>query len=210
MLDLVGGMEFVSLDRGNGPHDGGCLGKVGESVAECHAGRWDLRHECCPCARALALHEILVRDMGICDDDEGNGPPSARGGRRRVLRDVEGLRPRVPGLFQDKGGFDGARRTRVFYCDSVKAGQKRAYEKSRMELQKIAPKGIGVERLTQRSVAVTCSHVSSYVRARCGLAPIASVHDPVRQPARQPRHLRRPARRRSDEAGPARAVTEKL
>ncbi len=70
-------------------------------------------------------------------------------------------------------GLDGKRRTRMFYCDPVKPGQKAACEKNHVELRKILPKGTDFDELTQRDVAVACSHVNSYVRAGRGAAPIA-------------------------------------
>ena len=70
-------------------------------------------------------------------------------------------------------GLDGARRTRMFYCDPVKPGQKGACEKNHVELRKILPKGTDFDALTQWDVSVACSHVNSYVRAGQGAAPIA-------------------------------------
>ena len=70
-------------------------------------------------------------------------------------------------------GLDGSRRTRMFYCDPVKPGQKGACEKNHVELRKILPKGTDFDALTQWDVSVACSHVNSYVRAGQGAAPIA-------------------------------------
>ena len=70
-------------------------------------------------------------------------------------------------------GLDGGRRTRMFYCDPVKPGQKGACEKNHVELRKILPKGTDFDALTQWDVSVACSHVNSYVRAGQGAAPIA-------------------------------------
>lgn len=70
-------------------------------------------------------------------------------------------------------GLDGRRRTRMFYCDPLKPGQKGACEKNHVELRKIIPKGTDLDRLTAWDVAVACSHVNSYVRAGRGVAPIA-------------------------------------
>ena len=72
-----------------------------------------------------------------------------------------------------EAGLDGSRRTRMFYCDPVKPGQKGACEKNHVELRKILPKGTDFDALTQRDVSVACSHVNSYVRAGQGAAPIA-------------------------------------
>lgn len=70
-------------------------------------------------------------------------------------------------------GLDGSRRTRMFYCDPVKPGQKGACEKNHVELRKILPKGTDFDALTQWDVSVACSHVNSYVRAGQGAAPMA-------------------------------------
>ncbi len=70
-------------------------------------------------------------------------------------------------------GLDGKRRTRMFYCDPVKPGQKGACEKNHVELRKILPKGTDFDKLTPWDVALACSHVNSYVRAGQGVAPIA-------------------------------------
>lgn len=70
-------------------------------------------------------------------------------------------------------GADGSQRTRVFYCDPVKPGQKGACEKNHVELRKILPKGTDFDALTPWDVSVASSHVNSYVRAGQGAAPIA-------------------------------------
>lgn len=70
-------------------------------------------------------------------------------------------------------GLDGSRRTRMFYCDPVRPGQKGACEKNHVELRRILPKGTDFDVLTQWDVSVACSHVNSYVRAGQGAAPIA-------------------------------------
>lgn len=72
-----------------------------------------------------------------------------------------------------EAGLDGKSRTRMFYCDPVKPGQKGACEKNHVELRKILPKGTDFDALTPWEVAVACSHVNSYVRAGQGAAPIA-------------------------------------
>ena len=72
-----------------------------------------------------------------------------------------------------EAGLDGSRRTRMFYCDPVKPGQKGACEKNHVELRKILPKGTDFDALTQWDVSVACSHVNSYVRAGQGAAPMA-------------------------------------
>ena len=70
-------------------------------------------------------------------------------------------------------GLDGSRRTRMYYCDPVKPGQKGAAEKNHVELRRILPKGTDFDALTQWDVALASSHVNSYVRAGQGVAPIA-------------------------------------
>lgn len=70
-------------------------------------------------------------------------------------------------------GLDGKSRTRMFYCDPVKPGQKGACEKNHVELRKILPKGTDFDALTPWDVALVSSHVNSYVRAGQGVAPIA-------------------------------------
>lgn len=69
-------------------------------------------------------------------------------------------------------GLDGARRTRMFYCDPVKPGQKGACEKNHVELRKIVPKGTDFDVLTFSDVAKACSHVNSYPRPGQGAAPL--------------------------------------
>lgn len=69
-------------------------------------------------------------------------------------------------------GLDGARRTRMFYCDPVKPGQKGACEKNHVELRKIVPKGTDFDVLTFGDVAEACSHVNSYPRPGQGAAPL--------------------------------------
>lgn len=71
-----------------------------------------------------------------------------------------------------EAGADGARRTRMFYCDPVKPGQKGACEKNHVELRKILPKGTDFDALTFADVSLVCSHVNSYVRPGQGAAPI--------------------------------------
>lgn len=70
-------------------------------------------------------------------------------------------------------GLDGSRRTRMFYCDPVRPGQKGACEKNHVELRKVLPKGTDFDALAQWDVSVACSHVNSYVQAGQGVAPIA-------------------------------------
>ena len=65
-----------------------------------------------------------------------------------------------------------SRRTRMFYCDPVKPGQKGACEKNHVELRKILPKGTDFDALTFNDVAEACSHVNSYPRPGQGAAPI--------------------------------------
>lgn len=69
-------------------------------------------------------------------------------------------------------GLDGTKRTRVFYCDPIRPGQKGACEKNHVELRKVIPKGTDLDRLEQQDVAMACSHVNSYVRAGRRVAPI--------------------------------------
>ena len=69
-------------------------------------------------------------------------------------------------------GAGGSRRTRMFYCDPVKPGQKGACEKNHVELRKILPKGTDFDALTFNDVAEACSHVNSYPRPGQGAAPI--------------------------------------
>ena len=69
-------------------------------------------------------------------------------------------------------GLDGSRRTRMFYCDPVKPGQKGACEKNHVELRKVLPKGTDFDALTFDDVAEVCSHVNSYPRPGQGAAPI--------------------------------------
>lgn len=69
-------------------------------------------------------------------------------------------------------GLDGSRRTRMFYCDPVKPGQKGACEKNHVELRKILPKGTDFDALTFGDVAEACSHVNSYPRPGQGAAPL--------------------------------------
>ena len=78
-----------------------------------------------------------------------------------------------PDYSKIEGGLDGSRRTRMFYCDPVKPGQKGACEKNHVELRKILPKGTDFDALAQRDVSLACSHVNSYVRAGRRAAPIA-------------------------------------
>lgn len=68
--------------------------------------------------------------------------------------------------------LDGSRRTRMFYCDPVKPGQKGACEKNHVELRKIVPKGTDFDALSFDDVSKACSHVNSYPRAGQGVAPI--------------------------------------
>jgi len=69
-------------------------------------------------------------------------------------------------------GLDGARRTRMFYCDPVKPSQKGACEKNHVELRKILPKGTDFDALTFDDVSEACSHVNSYPRPGQGATPI--------------------------------------
>lgn len=69
-------------------------------------------------------------------------------------------------------GLDGSRRTRMFYCDPVKPGQKGSCEKNHVELRKIVPKGTDFDALSFDDVSKACSHVNSYPRAGQGVAPI--------------------------------------
>lgn len=69
-------------------------------------------------------------------------------------------------------GIDGARRTRMFYCDPVKPSQKGACEKNHVELRKILPKGTDFDLLTFSDVSEACSHVNSYPRPGQGATPI--------------------------------------
>ena len=69
-------------------------------------------------------------------------------------------------------GLDGTRRTRMFYCDPVKPGQKGACEKNHVELRKILPKGTDFDALAFGDVSDVCSHVNSYPRPGQGAAPI--------------------------------------
>lgn len=71
-----------------------------------------------------------------------------------------------------EGGLDGTRRTRMFYCDPVKPGQKGACEKNHVELRKILPKGTDFDVLTFSDVSEVCSQVNSYPRPGQGAAPI--------------------------------------
>ncbi|NTU88557.1 MAG: IS30 family transposase [Actinobacteria bacterium] len=66
-------------------------------------------------------------------------------------------------------------RTRVYYCDPVKPGQKGACEKNHVELRKILPKGVtDFDALTISDVSEVSSHVNSYPRPGLGgQAPIA-------------------------------------
>lgn len=78
-----------------------------------------------------------------------------------------------PGFSKIETGLDGSKRTRMFYCDPVKPGQKGACEKNHVELREILPKGTDFDAPAQWDVSVACSHVNSYVRAGQGAAPIA-------------------------------------
>lgn len=69
-------------------------------------------------------------------------------------------------------GINKNRRTRMFYCDPVKPGQKGACEKNHVELRKILPKGSNFDVLSFTDVALVCSHVNSYPRAGQLAAPI--------------------------------------
>ncbi len=69
-------------------------------------------------------------------------------------------------------GLDGLRRTRMFYCDPVKPGQKGACEKNHVELRKILPKGTDFDALTFADISLACSHVNSYIRPGQGAAPM--------------------------------------
>lgn len=66
----------------------------------------------------------------------------------------------------------GDKRTRVYYCDPVKPGQKGSAEKNHVEFRKILPKGSDFDTLEFGDISLVCSHVNSYPRAGVGAAPI--------------------------------------
>lgn len=69
-------------------------------------------------------------------------------------------------------GINKNRRTRMFYCDPVKPGQKGTCEKNHVELRKILPKGTNFDALSFADVSLVCSHVNPYPRAGQLAAPI--------------------------------------
>lgn len=72
---------------------------------------------------------------------------------------------------------DGTRRTRVYYCDPMRAGQKGSLENKHIELRYILPKGIDLRALGltgQDKLNVALSHVnSSPVEKLGGKSPLA-------------------------------------
>ena len=56
----------------------------------------------------------------------------------------------------------------MYYCDSMKSGQKGSCEKNHVELHKVIPKGSSFAQLTPAKLSVVCSHVNSYGRPRFG------------------------------------------
>lgn len=63
---------------------------------------------------------------------------------------------------------DGARRTRVFYCDPYCAWQKPCVENNHRNLRKVLPKGVSFDTLTQETVNLVMSHVNSMLRKGYG------------------------------------------
>lgn len=99
-----------------------------------------------------------------------------------------------------KTNLDGIRHTCMFYCNPVKPGQKNACEKNYIEFRKILPKGTDVDALTQWDVAMTYSHVNSYMRASQRVAPIALASLVLpKDLLDKPRYRRRPARQCCDD-----------
>lgn len=70
-----------------------------------------------------------------------------------------------------EGDAGGSRRTRMFYCDPVKPGQKGSCEKNHAKLRKIV-QGTDFDALTAWDAAEICSHVNLYPRLGQGAAPI--------------------------------------
>ena len=67
-----------------------------------------------------------------------------------------------------EAGIDGNKRCHIYYCDPLQSGQKGRCEKNHVELRKILPKGTRFDDLTNREMAVICSHVNSYGRPALG------------------------------------------
>lgn len=60
------------------------------------------------------------------------------------------------------------RRTRVFFCDPMRSGQKGSCEKNHEFIRRILPKGSDLDALSQHGIATVASHVNSYPRPSLG------------------------------------------
>jgi IS30 family transposase len=61
-------------------------------------------------------------------------------------------------------GIDGIRRTRVFYCDPGKSGQKGSLEKNHEYIRYILPKGTSFDDLTDEKILRMINHINSTAR----------------------------------------------
>ena len=61
-------------------------------------------------------------------------------------------------------GLDGCERTRIFYCDHMRSGQKGGLENAHTKLREILPKGTSFEYLTQWDLNLIVNHINSVPR----------------------------------------------
>ena len=61
-------------------------------------------------------------------------------------------------------GLDGCERTRIFYCDPMRSGQKGGIENAHTKLREILPKGTSFEYLTQWDLNLIVNHINSVPR----------------------------------------------
>lgn len=70
--------------------------------------------------------------------------------------------------FKDPSGLEktanGARRTRLFYCDPSNSNQKARLEKNHEYIRYVIPKGRSLYRMTDEKTLLLCSHINSVAR----------------------------------------------
>lgn len=68
---------------------------------------------------------------------------------------------------------DGKQRTKIFYCDPMRAGQKGALEQTHTLVRRIIPKGTNMDDYTQEQITLMVNHINSYYRKEInGCTPI--------------------------------------
>lgn len=65
-------------------------------------------------------------------------------------------------------GPDGARRTRVFYCNPSSPNEKGACEVNHEFIRRVIPKGVDIGRYTPNQILLMMNHINSYCRPELG------------------------------------------